>query len=193
MNDIVDYIDLRFFKDNKVPTMQDIADHFGITKGGVCQYIKAMIERGLIEKENGARGLVTPNMKKIQMESISVPIIGSVACGTPILSEENVETIVTLPRELTGSGSYYLLKTFGDSMLDAGIEDGDLVLVQNTNQAQDGQIVVALIDDETTLKRIHFDKANKKVILHPENKTMQDIVLDKVSIQGVAVSVIKKL
>ena len=78
-------------------------------------------------------------------------------------------------------------------MIDAGIEDGDFVLVRNTNQANDGDIVVALVDDETTLKRIHFDNKNKKVILHPENKTMSDMIFDEVSIQGVAVNVIKKL
>ena len=193
MHNIVDYIDLRFAQDNKVPTMQDIADHFGVTKGSISQYIQVMVDRGLIEKENGARGLVTPNMKKLHKEMLSVPIIGAIACGTPVLSEENIETVVTLPRELTGTGNFYLLRAYGDSMIDAGIEDGDLVLVHNTHQAQDGQIVVALVENETTLKRFHFDEANKKVILHPENKTMQDMIFDEVSIQGVAVNVIKKL
>ncbi len=193
MTDIVAYIDIRFSQDNKVPTMQEIADHFGMTKGGVCQYIKVMIERGLIEKDNGARGLVTPNMKKIQMSTSTVPIIGNVACGTPVLAEENVESIVTLPRELTGRGSFYLLRAYGDSMIDAGINDGDLVLVQKTNKAKDGQIVVALVDNETTLKRLYFDTTNDKIILHPENKTMEDIILEKIEIQGVAVNVLKKL
>ena len=100
MHNIVDYIDLRFSEDNKVPTMQNIADHFNVTKGSISQYIQVMVERGLIEKDNGARGLVTPNMKKMKSISCRVPIIGSIACGTPVLAEENIESIVTLPREI---------------------------------------------------------------------------------------------
>ena len=193
MHNIVDYIDLRFSEDNKVPTMQDIADHFNVTKGSISQYIQVMEQRGLIEKENGARGLVTPKMKKMKSTVCRVPLIGDVACGTPVLSEENIESIVTLPRELLGNGDFYLLRAYGDSMVDAGIEEGDLVLVHNINEANDGDIVIALVENETTLKRIHFDKKNKKVVLHPENKTMADMVFDDVSIQGVAVNVIKKL
>ena len=190
---IVDYIDARFAEDNKVPTMQNIADHFNVTKGSISQYVQVMVERGIIEKDNGARGLVTPKMKKMKSTACRVPIVGAIACGTPVLAEENIESIVTLPREILGNGEFYILKAFGDSMIDAGIEDGDFVLVRNTNQANDGDIVVALVDDETTLKRIHFDNKNKKVILHPENKTMSDMIFDEVSIQGVAVNVIKKL
>ena len=190
---IVDYIDTRFAEDNKVPTMQNIADHFNVTKGSISQYVQVMVERGIIEKDNGARGLVTPKMKKMKSTACRVPIVGAIACGTPVLAEENIESIVTLPREILGNGEFYILKAFGDSMIDAGIEDGDFVLVRNTNQANDGDIVVALVDDETTLKRIHFDNKNKKVILHPENKTMSDMIFDEVSIQGVAVNVIKKL
>ena len=152
-----------------------------------------IVEKGIIEKDNGARCLITPNMKKIQKDTLSVPIVGSVACGTPVLSEENIEDYITIPRKLTGTGNFYILRAFGDSMIEAGIEDGDLVLVHNTHEAQDGQIVVALVENETTLKRIYIDDKHKKIILHPENKNMRDMVFDEVSIQGVAVSVLKRL
>ena len=193
MEDIVKYIDFRFSEDNKVPTMQDIADHFDVSKQCVFQDIKIMVEMGMIEQDSGARGLVTPTMKKINNDVIYIPVIGSVACGTPVTSEENIETVVAFPRELTGSGNFYLLRAFGDSMVDAGIEEGDLVLVHNTQDAQDGQIVVALVDNETTLKRIFIDDKHKKIILHPENKNMRDMVFDEVTIQGVAVKVLKNL
>ena len=193
MEDIRDYIDQYFCENCKVPTLQDIADQFDFTKGRISQYISMMVEKGIIEKDNGARSLITPNMKKIQKDTLSVPIVGSIACGTPVLSEENIEDYITIPRKLTGTGNFYILRAFGDSMIEAGIEDGDLVLVHNTHEAQDGQIVVALVENETTLKRIYIDDKHKKIILHPENKNMRDMVFDEVSIQGVAVSVLKRL
>lgn len=193
MQDIVEYIDQYFCENCKVPTMQDIAEHFGVTKQCIFQNLKTMVDLGMIEQESGARGIITPNMKKMQKEVLNVPLVGSVACGTPVLAEENIESVLTLPRELTGTGQFYLLRAYGDSMIDAGIEDGDLVLVHNTHQAQDGQIIVALVENETTLKRIYIDDKHKKIILHPENKNMRDMVFDEVSVQGVAVRVIKNI
>lgn len=193
MNDIVDYIDLRFNEDNIVPTMEDMAEHFGVTKQCICLNIKTMVEIGLVERSGGARAIITPNMKKTSKDTVNVPLVGSVACGTPVLAEENIETVVAFPRELIGPGNFYLLRAYGDSMIDAGIEEGDLVLVRNTQDAQDGQIVVALVDNESTLKRIFIDDKHKKIILHPENKNMRDMVFDEVTIQGVAVKVLKNL
>lgn len=90
MKDIVDYIDLRFPEDNKVPTMQEIADHFGVTKGSISQYIQVMVERGLIEKENGARGLVTPNMKKLHLVINNSHLIGDTLIEE-MVSNENIK------------------------------------------------------------------------------------------------------
>ena len=114
---------------------------------------------------------------------------GRIACGEPNFAVENIEGSYTFPKDLFGSGELFMLRTFGDSMKDIGIQKGDLIVVRRQNSADDGQVVVALVDGNATLKRIfHRDG---KIILHPENKRMKDIELDECDIQGVLVSCIK--
>ena len=98
-----------------------------------------------------------------------------------------------LPISLFSSGDFYLLRASGDSMIKVGICDGDLVLVRRQNHADDGQIVVALMEDEATLKRYYREPQNRRIRLHPENDSMEDIYVDNCAIQGVAVKVIKNL
>ena len=119
--------------------------------------------------------------------------LGEIACGIPKLAEENVEEYVKLPVSLFGEGPFYLLNAYGDSMTEAGIDDGDMVLVRQQDTAEPGQIVVALIGDEATLKRYYPEPENHRIRLHPENKTMTDYYTDHCEIQGVAVSVFKDL
>ena len=102
---------------------------------------------------------------------------------------ENIEESFALPRSIFGNGDLFMLRTFGDSMIDIGIKKDDLVVIRKQNTAEDGEIVVAMINGETTLKRIF--RRNGKVILHPENKEMKDIVVKDCEIQGVLVSCIK--
>ena len=123
-------------------------------------------------------------------------ILGSVSCGLPQLEEENAEEYLSLPVALFGSGSFYLLRAKGTSMIEAGINPGDLVLIREQSEAKDGEIIVALVNNENTLKRLRVDEANHCVRLHPENKKMQDIIVpegESLQIQGVAVHVIKAL
>ncbi|MBQ3802604.1 MAG: repressor LexA, partial [Oscillospiraceae bacterium] len=123
--------------------------------------------------------------------SFRAPVVGTVACGLPILAEENIEEYVRLPAALFGRGSFFILRAHGDSMINAGIADGDLVLVRLQDTADYNQIVVALIDDEATLKR--FRPEGDRVVLHAENPNYDDIVVDRCAVQGVAVKVIKDL
>jgi len=120
-------------------------------------------------------------------------VLGSVSCGVPRFAEENIEEYVSLPEALFGRGEFFILKAKGDSMIDAGIDDGDLVVIKQQSSAEDGQIVVALMDDEATLKRFYRDEKNKRIRLHPENESMEDIFVDDCMIQGIAVKVIKDL
>ncbi len=193
MKKIIDYIDQRYMDENIIPSMQEIADECNTCKSVISEYIKQMVEQGLVEKPQGARTIITPTMRKMHKGQIDVPVVGDIACGGPMLAEQNIVSIMTLPRELTGTGNFYMLYANGDSMIDAGIEDGDIVLVKLTHDVKDGDIVVALVDNENTLKRIYKDKEHNKVILHPENKKYKDIILDEVNIQGVATRVIKQL
>ena len=98
-----------------------------------------------------------------------------------------------LPVSMFGKGSFYILRADGDSMIEAGIEDGDMVIIRQQDAAEEGQIVVALVGDEATLKRYYLDKPRRRVRLHPENSSMQDVFVDNCVIQGVAVHVIKAL
>ena len=117
------------------------------------------------------------------------PIVGTIACGQPVDAMENIEESVALPRTIFGAGNLFLLHAKGDSMVEADIHNGDLVVIRQQNTAENGEIVVAMINGETTLKR--FYKKNGKIILHPENKTMDDIIVKNCEIQGVLVSCIK--
>ncbi len=121
-----------------------------------------------------------------------VALLGSIACGSPMLEEENVEEYFTLPEKLVGSGKFFLLRAKGDSMINAGIDEGDLVLIKQQNMADDGDIVVALTEDnENTLKGIY--REDGQIILRPENDDYDDIYVDECYIQGVAVKVLKDL
>lgn len=173
--------------------MQEIATAFGISKGCVSNYIAEMQEKGMLENSGSCRGIRTKLMGKIQQGVEYLPVVGSIACGTPMLAEQNVETYLPIPTEFLGIGKYFILKAYGESMINAGIDDGDMVIVRQQETAEEGQIIVALIDGETTLKRYYLDEKRKRVRLHPENDGMDDMYFKGVDIQGIAIKVIKDL
>lgn len=193
MMQIVDFVDNDYLLKGRVPTMQEIANNFNITKGCVSKYIKEMAHNNLIEYKGGSRGIVTKSMQKIKQDTVEVAVVGSIACGLPLLAEENIECYLPISKEFLGSGKYFILKANGNSMINAGICDGDYVIVKQQETAEEGQIVVALIDDEATLKRFYRDDKQKRIRLHPENNRMKDMYFDNVVIQGIAVKVIKDL
>lgn len=177
------------------PTVQEIADGLGITKSTVHFHLKNMEKAGRIISQGGRRGYRTkPPIIEVP-EGDLVPIVGRIACGTPILAQENIEEYVRLPERIFGRGEFYLLRAKGESMIEAGIGDGDLVLIRQQSTADPGQIIVALVndDEEATLKRFYPEPENRRVRLHPENRTMKDIYVDFCTIQGIAVKVIKDL
>ena len=142
---IADFSDMNGY----APSMSEIAEGVGLPKYTVGRYMIAMREQGIIVYSGAKSASVT----NISSRTIRVPVLGTVSCGVPKLAEENIEEYVRLPVALFGSGSFYLLRANGDSMIDAGINDGDIVLIRQQNHADAGQIVVALVDDEATLKR----------------------------------------
>ncbi len=171
------------------PSMQEIADGVGSSKPTVYRYISQMNRDGILEY-SGVRNV---HSAKDNPSAARVGIPGRVACGLPKLAEENIEEYVKLPVSLFGEGPFYLLTASGDSMIEAGIDDGDWVLVRQQDTAEPGKVVVALIGDEATLKRYYPEPENHRIRLHPENKTMTDYYTDHCEIQGVAVSVFKDL
>ena len=179
---------------NQMPSIRTIADGIGMNRGSVQKYLVEMQERGIIEYDGKIRHIHASKAPTESKETYNAGIIGSIACGLPADVEEYVEEYVPLPVSIFGRGELYILRASGDSMIDAGISDGDLVVVRRTTEANDGDIVVALTEETgTTLKRLLHEKATGRVILHPENPDMQDMTFESIAVQGVAVKVIKNV
>ena len=173
------------------PTVREIAADVGLAYSTVSRYLTFMKEQGIVEYA-GRRNIVTKQSKHDADGFCRVPILGAVSCGLPKYAEENIEEYVKLPVSMFGRGDFFILRAKGDSMINAGIEDGNLVVVRKTNTANYNQIVVALIDeDEATLKRFRPD--GEVVRLHAENPNYDDIIVDNCVIQGIAVKVLKDL
>ena len=177
-------------QNNASPSVQEIANHIGVAKSTASRYLSTMREKGMIEFD-GHRNIATRETIRTRAETVLVPILGCVSCGIPKFAEENIEEYVRLPIALFGKGDFFILRANGDSMIEANIEHGDLVVIRQQSHAEEGQIVVALIEDEATLKRYYPEPEQHRVRLHPENQKLQDIFVDDCSIQGVAVKVIK--
>ena len=186
---IEDYINSFRNRQGSTPSVRQIASGVGLAVGTVSKYLSYMRENGVLDYD-GHRNITTRKSKGL-MNMLYVPLLGSVSCGIPKFAEENIEEYVCLPEGLFGRGEFFLLRARGDSMIGAGIEDGDLVLIRQQSTAEYNQIVVALVDDEATLKR--FRPKEGHVCLHPENNRYEDIIVDSCLIQGVAVKVIKDL
>lgn len=172
------------------PTTYEIAAAIGLSQSTVAKYLKTMRDNGTIEY-GGSRNISTPQSRRDAGEYCRVPVLGAVSCGLPKLAEENIEEYVKLPISFLGHGSFFALRAKGDSMINAGIDDGDLVLVREQNSAEYNQIVVALVEDEATLKR--FRPENGIFRLHAENPAYDDIIVESCIVQGVAVKVIKDI
>ena len=189
--EIISAIDGYFFEHKRAPSINEIATLVGHSKSTVHGYLKDMSESSRIVYDGAI--LETEAMRKADHAYTLAPILGSVACGAPQYEEENYEAYVALPEALFGKGEHFVLQAKGDSMIEAGIDPGDYVVVRKQSTAEDGDIVVALVDNETTLKRFYRDEAHKCIRLHPENKDMEDILVERCFIQGTAQHVIKSL
>ncbi|MEA4831233.1 MAG: transcriptional repressor LexA [Oscillospiraceae bacterium] len=194
---IIDFVNRYYSGCGRSPSTREISDGTGISRPTVQRYLIDMREQGEIEYD-GHRYIVTDFTRELQADASNrVGIVGSIPCGAPNEPGEDETEYIRLPVELTGKGSFYLLRAHGDSMIAAGIDDGDLVLIRCQACADSGQIVAALIDGEkTTLKRYYPEK--NRIILHPENMEYEDIIikgnlLNSFRIQGVAIKVFKDL
>lgn len=182
-----------YFQEGIYPSLQQIASAVGLSTTQTYRYVDELIKRGEIDKKGKFGDLQTKEIANTICNNNRLPIVGDIACGGPILAEENIESYVTFSKELLGSGKFFILRAKGDSMINAGINDGDLVIVRQQETAEIGQIVVALIGNEATLKRYYLDNKRKKIRLHPENDKMEDMFFDDIAIQGIAVKVLKDL
>ncbi|GAA6152640.1 transcriptional repressor LexA [Pseudoteredinibacter isoporae] len=174
------------------PTRAEIAKELGFRSANAAEeHLKALARKGVIEMIAGAsRGIRLP------IEQQGIPLVGRVAAGNPILAAENIEDYCDIPSSFFHPSADFLLKVHGESMRDIGILDGDLIAVHKTERAHNGQIVVARIDDEVTVKR--YEKINNQplIYLHPENEEFSTIEVDlreqEFSIEGLSVGVIRR-
>lgn len=186
-NDILDFIK-RYTQTNGIsPTRSEIATAFGFrSKTAASDHLKALQRKGYIHLHSvSSRGI------QLLHDENELPIIGEVAAGSPIEAIENIDTTINIPPGLFKKRPTYLLRVRGDSMIDAGILDGDLIAVQKTDKAKSGQIVVARINDEVTVKRLQIKK--NRPILMPENQNYNPILVvpGELVIEGVFVGLIR--
>ena len=175
------------------PSTREIGLAMGINKATAYRYLIAMRESGMIEYEDGK--VMTNKIRKVNTRQVGMPIARSIPCGTPEQKEADIEEYVSFPSSVIGRGEFFVLRASGDSMVDAGIDHGDLVIVRRQEEASTGKIVAALVDGGSTLKRLCRDNKDQRPYLHPENriKNYPDITGSDFSIQGVAVYILKSL
>lgn len=178
---------------NHSMTVREIAAVCAVSPATVQRYLVRMQAQGAIFYDQKGRPMTHTAQKYSPRATKPVALLGEVACGLPCFAEANVEAYFHLPAALLGEGEYFLLRAKGESMIEAGIADGDLVLIRRQNYADSGDIAVVLYEEEATLKRYFPEPALKCVRLHPENKEMSDFYLADCAVQGVAVKVIKNL
>lgn len=198
---VYDFITDYFNSQGMPPTVREIADGLGFkSPNSVQEHLRLIEKKGFVELRRGiARGIfpITPVeepeevVREINIQRL--PLIGSVAAGTPITAEENIENEIAVDAELFGSQDLFTFRVAGDSMVEAGIHNGDFVIVHKQNTASDGEMIVALVNGDTTLKT-YFHKEDH-VVLHPENETYEDIIVDEFSnfsIAGKMVGLIRR-
>jgi repressor LexA len=174
------------------PTRADIAKELGFKSANASEeHLKALAKKGAIEMIPGtSRGIKLPDNK-----NDGIPIVGRVAAGNPILAEEHIDDYCELPASFFKPAADYLLEVRGDSMIDVGILDGDLLAVHRTTNVQNGDIVVARIEDEVTVKRYRKGRSKHQVTLEPENKDYSVIEVDlrdqEFNIEGLGVGILR--
>ena len=184
---ILDFITGFTKKKGYAPSLEEIADKFGLAISTVHQHVKALRDKGYLKKEdNQPRGMTLPEQSP---ESVEIPLLGLIAAGSPIEPIENPEPI-KVPRNLVAKrGDYYALKVKGDSMIDMGVLDKDIVLIKHQMTADVGDVVVGITEDGATLKIL--GRKNGRTILEPRNPNYKTIIPKQLEVRGVFVGLIR--
>lgn len=185
---ILEYIEQAIQEQGYPPSVREICNATGLkSTSTVHGHLIRLEKKGLINRDSmKPRTLTLPNEHNTKSGSIAVPILGRVTAGAPILAVENIEGYVSLPEAMLGSGTHYVLSVKGESMIEAGILDGDYVVVRKQPEAYNGDIIVAMIDDEATVKRYYRENGGFR--LQPENRTMKPIIVPEVTVLGKVIS-----
>lgn len=169
------------------PTVREICASCNVKSTATAfTYLKSLADRGVINKVDNRNRAVS-----LKQGVVNVPLIGTVAAGQPIFATENYEGVYSIPSNFFTGEDLFMLNVKGDSMINIGMYDGDKIVVRKQETADNGDIVVALVDDSATVKR--FFKRNGKIILHPENDNMEDFVYTDVRILGKVIGLMRNI
>ena len=186
---ILAYIEKATLQKGYPPSVREICDATGLkSTSTVHGHLIRLEKKGLLYRDSmKPRAISVPSDHQMyRTEMINVPIVGRVSAGSPILATENIEDYIALPQSMLGEGEHYVLGVRGESMIEAGIMDGDYVVVRKQPTAYNGDIVVAMVEDDATVKR--FYRENGHFRLQPENSTMEPIIVPEVTFLGKVVS-----
>lgn len=196
--EILQFIIKRTRESGYPPTVREIGKAVGLKSSSTVHLHLGILEqKGYIKRDAAKTRAIIPlcdadsNPLITDSQITQLPLVGKVAAGTPILAQENIEGYMPVPDELIGYGKHYILQVQGDSMIDAGILDGDFLIVREQPDANNGEIVVAMIDGEATVKR--FYRKTEYVELHPENRNMQPILTREAVILGKVKGLFRKI
>lgn len=191
MTRIREFAESFYFEKGRSPSTTEIGAAVGIARGTAYRYLVEMNERKIISYDG--KEIMTEKIRLLSPENSAEVYDRAIPCGPLDIVEAAVTDYVRLPTAIFGNGELYVIRTTGDSMIEAGIEHGDLVVVNRQSKAKAGDIVVALYDNSSTLKRLAYDDERQTYMLMPENKGMEPIYVDHLDIQGVAKFIIKAL
>lgn len=184
--EILEYIKDEILKRGYPPAVRDICEAVHLkSTSSVHSHLETLEKNGYIRRDPTkprAIEIIDDSFQMVRHEMASIPIVGTVAAGMPILAQENIEGYFPLPVEFAPNAESFILKVKGESMINAGIFDGDQIFVEQCNTARNGDMVVALVDDSATVKTYY--KENGHYRLQPENDTMEPIIVDHVDILG---------
>jgi repressor LexA len=192
--EILDYLDRHIARKGYAPTIEETAEHFGLRSlATVHKHLSNLQKKGLVRRDwNRSRALeLVPT--EVAVRAVELPLMGRVAAGSPIEAITASETIF-VPEDMVGRRDTYVLQVKGDSMIDEQIRDGDFVIVENRRSVRDGEMVIALLDgDSTTLKKM-YREGGGMVRLQPANARLKPLVVDqdRLRIQGVVIGVLRK-
>jgi len=192
--EILEFIKKRIKEKGYPPAVREICEATGLkSTSTVHGHLTRLEKKGYIRRDpSKPRAIeIVDDDFYVHRNVIQLPLVGKVTAGEPILAVENIEDTITLPYDLVGTEDAFLLRVKGDSMIDAGIFDNDIIIVRRQNVAENGDIVVALIDDEATVKR--FFKESDHIRLQPENKAMEPIIVKDVKILGKVIGLIRRM
>jgi len=177
------------------PSVREIGEAVGLSSSSTVHgHLARLEERGYIRRDPTkprAIEVLEPDLDRTAQGVVNLPLVGRVAAGTPILAVENIDDIIPFPSDLVGEGELFLLHVQGNSMIEAGIFEGDYVIVRRQPAAADGEIVVALLEDEATVKRFYRERDH--IRLQPENSLMDPIRCQDVTILGKVVGLYRRM